>query len=500
MNSPKGADIVLLLEGTYPYVRGGVAGWIHQIITGLPQFTFLLVFIGSKKDDYGDVKYEVPENVVGIRRYFIWDGIDVGTPMQRPGRQSYNDKAEKLHDWLRCPSEPLSEPIFEEILVGMGRESGATLEDFLFSEASWQSICDRYERYAKDQSFIDYMWAIRAMHIPLYKLAAAAHEIKVGGLIHTISTGYAGFLGAILSKSAGKTLILTEHGIYTKERKIDLQSLYMKEQRDLLGSPLRVGMHYQEKIWINFFESLGRITYRCSSKIISLYEDNRIRQVIDGAEEKRTMVIPNGIDVARFSEVRNSRPEEIPRVLGLLGRVVPIKDIKTFIRAVRIVVNKLPEIQAWIIGPEDEDPAYALECCQLVKNLGLDDNITFKGFQNIFDVLPQMGLMVLTSISEAFPLVILEAYASGLPVVTTDVGACSEIIYGRSDEDPKLGSAGEVVPIADPEATARAVISLMSDNQAWQAAQKAGIERLKRYYTQNSLLDRYTSIYEAELV
>ena len=45
------ADITLLLEGTYPFVRGGVSGWVHQIIEGLPQFKFSLIFLGSKVSD-----------------------------------------------------------------------------------------------------------------------------------------------------------------------------------------------------------------------------------------------------------------------------------------------------------------------------------------------------------------------------------------------------------------------------------------------------------------
>jgi glycosyltransferase involved in cell wall biosynthesis len=139
------------------------------------------------------------------------------------------------------------------------------------------------------------------------------------------------------------------------------------------------------------------------------------------------------------------------------------------------------------------------ECKSLVNNLGLEKNVRFLGFQKISDVLPKLGLLVLTSISEAFPLVILEGYASGIPVVTTDVGGCREIVEGNSEEDRALGCAGIVVPMADPEATARACIELLADESRWYAAQRAGINRVERYYTEDMLLSSYAKIYTEAL-
>jgi len=60
------ADICLLLEGTWPYVRGGVSSWIHQMILGLPELTFSVMFIGGQRSAYTSRRYEVPANVVHI--------------------------------------------------------------------------------------------------------------------------------------------------------------------------------------------------------------------------------------------------------------------------------------------------------------------------------------------------------------------------------------------------------------------------------------------------
>ena len=174
---------------------------------------------------------------------------------------------------------------------------------------------------------------------------------------------------------------------------------------------------------------------------------------------------------------------------------MPIKDLKTFIRAMRTVVNRLPEAQGWIAGPEDEDPGYVAECKDLVESLGLTDSVKFLGFQRIDALLPQVGLLVLSSISEALPLVVLEGYAAGVPVVTTDVGSCRQLVYGLPGEDAAFGAAGRVVGIADPTALATASLELLADRTAWHAAQAAGIKRVERFYTQDLMFADYRALY-----
>lgn len=496
----KHADITLLLEGTYPFIRGGVSSWVHQLIEGLPQYTFALIFLGSKKNDYGDPKYVLPDNVNHLECHYLWDPISLSKPEICKGNDEYIQKSRELHDWFRNSSSSFAEEKLSEILAFLGQPSGFTLEEFFYSVGAWEQICEYHNEYNADNSFIDYICAIKSMHAPLFRLASIAHQFVLRtGTFHAVSTGFAGFLGAVLHYLTNRPLILTEHGIYTKERKIELQSLFIREHRDLLSDAHYMGMQYQERLWLRYFESLGRLIYKASDPIISLYEKNRERQIADGAPHTRTKVIPNGIEIERFLTIREQRPEKIPLVIGLIGRIVPIKDIKTFIRAMRSILTQLPEVEGWLIGPDDEDKEYAQECRDLVLELELEENVHFLGHLKISDVLPRLGVMVLSSISEGFPLAILEAYASGLPVVTTDVGVCREIIEGSSDEDRALGCAGIVVPIANPEAIAEAVITLLTDNNRWHSAQKAGIQRVENYYTQSRMLDSYKSIYEQAL-
>ena len=102
---------------------------------------------------------------------------------------------------------------------------------------------------------------------------------------------------------------------------------------------------------------------------------------------------------------------------------------------------------------------------------------------------------MLTSISEAQPLVLLEAGAVGIPSVATDVGSCREILFGRSDESPPLGAAGAVVRLSDPEATAQAVARLLLDAEWYAEASAAIRERVRCYYQERDVMVAYGERY-----
>ena len=149
--------------------------------------------------------------------------------------------------------------------------------------------------------------------------------------------------------------------------------------------------------------------------------------------------------------------------------------------------------------PVTQVEALTTQYAELVASLGLTQNVKFLGFQKLTDLLPQIGLVVLSSISEALPLVILEGYAAGVPTVSTDVGSCRQLVYGLDDEDRALGASGEVVGIADPQALAEAAMRLLGDEAAWHAAAQAGIQRVERYYTHPVMFGRYRAVYDKAL-
>lgn len=488
-------DIMLLLEGTFPYVSGGVSSWVNQIIRGFPEYRFGALFIGSSREEYSTMKYELPANLVHLETVFLHD--NQRKPDIRPilGNRKAYETVRKLHDWFISRDSVDLDDSYKSIDFFLNPKTGVDYQQFLHARNSWDLITDMFEKRCSDPSFVDYFWTVRNMHAPVWILADTADRLIPARVYHTVSTGYAGFLGSLLHSHTGRPLILSEHGIYTKERRIDIfNSNWIQDNRNALQrDPTEVS--YFRDLWIRFFETMGRFCYDAAGNIISLFEGARERQIADGAPEAHTRVIPNGVDIPRYSPLRNQRPESTPPVMTLLGRVVPIKDIKTFIRAIRIVANHLPDIEGWIIGPEDEDFEYAAECRALTESLAISDKVHFKGFQNPTEIFPKTGVLVLSSISEGLPLVIIEAFAAGVPAVTTDVGSCRQLIMGLGCEDEAIGAAGSVVAINDPHSLSEECLRLLTDREFWEQSQQAAIKRVERFYSQKQMFESYSELY-----
>lgn len=483
-----GTEICLLLEGTYPYVRGGVSTWVHALIRGLPDYRFSCVFLGSHREDYGEIAYDLPDNVIHLESHFLFD--DQSRP--HPVRSNFGAEARKqiaaAHE-QGCTS-----------LLSLGNylDPSSVLSErgFLYSKEAWEYITDCYERNSTDPSFVDYFWTVRNQHAPLWQLARIARELPLAHVYHSVSTGYAGFLGALAAKTHERPFVLTEHGIYTKERRIDLINAdWISDNRNVFQrDPTEVS--YLRELWVRFFETLGSLAYGQASRIVSLYEEARHHQIADGADPERTRIIPNGVPIERLARLRRPESAKVPKVVALIGRVVTIKDIKTFIRAVHLLRDQIPEVEGWIVGPQEEDPDYVRECRELAADLSLGHHLRFPGFVRLHELLPHVGIVGLTSVSEALPLIVLEGFAAGLPAVTTAVGACPELIRGSNDEDASLGEAGRLVGLANPAEFASACRALLEDPEAYRCARSAAIARVERYYRREQMLGALRSTYE----
>ena len=482
------ADVCLILEGTYPYVTGGVSAWTHDLLIAQKDLTFHLVTLLPRNANL-TLRYELPRNVLSLSKIFIQE-----TPTgSRPTKQS-----DLLIASLEEPLTMLQagggfQDLIEliERIESMRPQLGSHI--LLNSPAAWNLLIRMYNRDLSHASFLDYFWSWRALLGGLYSVVLA--DIPPAAVYHTVSTGYAGLFAARATFETGRPCILTEHGIYTNERRIEMAMADWLH--DAVKGDLRIDSRRRslKSLWVDTFVAYSHACYEAASEIITLYKGNHEFQLRDGAPQGKLRVIPNGIDIDRFAHINRTRDTTRPTV-GLIGRVVPIKDVKTFIRSVALLRATIPDIEALILGPTEEDEDYYAECVQLVCHFGLQDAVRFTGRVKLEEHLGRLDLVVLTSLSEAQPLVILEAGAARIPVIATDVGACHEMILGPAGEKPALGAGGAVTPLCNPSATAQEIARLLTDHDGYAQCSSALRRRVELFYEKRTLDRTYQQIYQ----
>lgn len=484
------ADVCMILEGTYPYVMGGVSTWVHNLVRSLPSIRFALVTILPARSTYKEYRYDIPENIVSMSEVYIHEH-ELSAQKNRGRKESAYKALADFHGRMKNGDFSLPGDVYR--LAMSSDDRIVSPAQMLQDESSWNMLMRAYEEMKDDESFIDYFWTWRFSHIPLLRVADAA--IPEAAVYHTVSTGYAGFLAALAKVRTGAPMVLTEHGIYTNERRIEIEQsgwIYEKKNEEPVILP---GTGRFKQIWTRMFDALGRMCYNHADEIITLYENNRKVQILGGAPPEKTRVIPNGIRMSEFSAAGRAERDGGPYQVGFVGRVVSIKDVKTFLRACHIVSRRFPDTHFPIMGPTDEEPDYFAECLDMVKSLGLEGKVEFTGRVDVRKKYPELDVLVLTSVSEAQPLVLLEANLCGVPCVASDVGACRELLFGRTQEDAALGPGGLITPIASPEATAAAIIHLLSEDSLRTEMGASGAKRVQRFYNEKDLNFAYYEIY-----
>jgi glycosyltransferase involved in cell wall biosynthesis len=171
-------------------------------------------------------------------------------------------------------------------------------------------------------------------------------------------------------------------------------------------------------------------------------------------------VVPLGLDLGRFRRPRPalpalrrelSLPEDVP-LLGIVGRLVPIKDHATLFEAMVHLSSGPQAPHLVVIGDGEDRPR--LE--RLVADLGLGNRISFLGWRTDLEtIVPEMDVVICASKNEGTPVALIEAMAAGVPVLSTDVGGVGDLVTH--------GTTGWLVPSSDPAAMAHGIGELLSD-------------------------------------
>lgn len=453
-----------MLEGSYPYITGGVSAWVQDLIKGLPEVDFVLFSISPEPDQ--ELRYDLPPNVVDHKDIVLTETYESS---QRPRRlRDTLETIRESHESMFADMAPDIEKLIQAIPEGYYMH-----KDAVKSDVGWEMITESNQIKNPLYPFSDYFWAWKSCHEMVFTILGASPPDA--DIYHAVSTGFAGLAALAAQIRRNKPFLLTEHGLYHKEREMEI-----RKSKFIRG--------YQRDMWINIYNELSHICYKNANRITALFEENRRKQIDLGASPHNTYVTPNGIDIKRFTAVAKEKREGFH--VGLVGRVVPIKDIKTFISTAKIVLDRVEDAVFHCIGPTDEDPGYYEDCKLLVESLKISDRFHFLGRQNVLEYYSFLDVMVLTSVREAQPLVILEAYAAQVPVVSTTVGNVPEML----DYDDRFLAASK-----DSEKLAQGILYIHDFPEVMKGIIEKNLEKVINFYDKLDLHKKYLSMYEEML-
>ncbi len=462
--------ICLIVEGAYPYVSGGVSSWMVQLMKSMPQHEFVVqVIYAERTTKKRKFQCEIPDNLSEIEEVYLQDeDFTDGKPKSlKLSLEEYKALEQlifgEIEDWR---------PIFELF------QRHISLNQLLCGEYFFEIVkkyyLERYERIA----FSDFLWTLRSMYLPLFTILKA--PLIKADIYHAVATGYAGILGCMQKMLLGGKLIVTEHGIYTRER-----------EEEIIRADWVKGVY--KDLWIEQFKKLSQCAYRYSNHITALFHQASAFQRELGCAQEKQHVIPNGVNAANFEGIPQKEKEDTDIHIGAVLRVTPIKDVKTLLSAFAVARKANEHLKLWIMGPLEEDPDYVEECYRQVRELEIPD-VTFTGKIQVKEYIGKMDILVLSSLSEGQPLAVLEGFAAAKPFITTNVGNCREMLYG-CDESDDFGKAGIVVPILGINQMAKAMLDLAADENRRKKMGEAGLARAKKYFDVHETFRKYQELY-----
>ncbi|MGH3442223.1 MAG: GT4 family glycosyltransferase PelF [Nitriliruptorales bacterium] len=491
MNGEKRLKILLTTEGTYPHVVGGVSTWCDQLVREMPELDFDVFAL--MMNPFLPPSYDLPDNA-SLIKVPIW-GVEEPAefnPTMSPRRvlmlSAMMDEATAKRDFvplLRPLLEHVVSPHFDPEYFGhllyemhvyfRTHDFRATfrtrtvwetfrdvvLEDCgidLSQERRWDEVAPEAAPSASEVAArlgqlrrIPLAKGLEAssegVRVPLlhdaseslrvlYRLLTPLnYEIPESDLVHATAAAFCGLPGIISKIERGTPFLVTEHGVF------------MREQMLFLG---RIGFPYHlRRFFIQLVSAVSRTVYHFADQISPVCAYNARWEAANGARRDQIHVIYNGTSREKFG------PRDVPRpknpTVVMLARLDPLKDIETGLKVADAVKKEIPDVKFLYYGPEP-DAAYADRCRDLHKELGLGETWEWKGStKDPAGALNQGDVVLMTSISEAFPYSVIEAMMCGKSVVSTNVGGVPEAI----------GDLGHTARIRDVAGLARGIVETL---------------------------------------
>jgi len=492
-SSSRRLRVMMITEGNYPFHYGGVSTWCHILINLLPDTDFVLYSIID--DPSLPLKFDLPENVVKFINQPLW-GIRQ--------RLEFQQQLTLKDIWRirrkgtdRTVIEERFLPIFREVVEHIFR--GGPPQRFaqalhrlhcLFLEYDYDTLMRSRsamscftdvihrcapaalaERGYSDEkiSLSDLCFALQWLYHWLLPIGSPVPEVDIA---HAAMAGVCTLVAVMAKLDHDAAFLLTEHGVYLRER-------YFFEAEKKGGLFLKL-------FSLLFSLRLTELTYAMADKIAPCCNFNRRWELRHGVDPAKLQTIYYGVDSTNFFP--NGRPYESNGLVVIwMGRIDPLKDLFTLLNAAAVVHQERPEIRFRLFGSASPDnQRYFEKCLELRKELGLEDVVEFAGYRSdTVNAYNEGDIFVLSSKSEAFPYVNLEAMLCQRPVVSTAVGGVPEQLEG----------CGFAVEPCNPQAMANAILQLAADPEL---RRQFGLESRRKVMEQFSIerfIDQYAQNY-----
>jgi glycosyltransferase involved in cell wall biosynthesis len=489
-------SVLLTTEGTYPHSPGGVSTWCDTLVRSTPDIRYVLLPI--MMNPHIEQRYELPPNVRRIINTPLW-GIEEPAEFltEISFARLHARKSETFERIIETEFVPLFTRFLEIVLRG---ESSADFGRVLLQMEEYfgrrdynqtfksRPVWQTFRRLVEEQCRVEassHTFPEAERRVPtlfditeslrwLYRFLIVLNvRLPRTSVTHSTAAAFCGIPCIIAKIRHGTPMLLTEHGVYLRE-----QNLFLSRYRRLF---------FSKRFLLRLITAVSRANYHFADIIAPVCHYNTRWEVAHGTPREKIRIIYNGVDPDVFTTAPRSAGEA--HVIAT-ARIDPLKDIETFLRMAALVHETHPAVRFTIFGTVVDQP-YFERCLALRRELALDSVVEMgKHTDDVIAAYHSADVVVLTSLSEAFPYSVLEAMSCGKAIVATDVGGVREALSG----------CGALVAPRDAVAAAEEVRRFLDDaamrERTGSKARAKVVENFRIDHTTSSYLRLYRSLAE----
>ncbi len=512
-------DVAIIMESTYPFLKGGVSAVVHDIVTMNPDISYGIIHIAWDSAAPSEDLYGMPENVRWVWLIHLSMEEHAQDFKAAGARAVGMDRGQRrrVSGWFFDGIRTLArtgdpEPLWRLYDAGFNPRT-RTMEAWRVLGTQEFMTAVRERLSGLGLSLSETFWLVRDFMSILYALLA--ETMPRARVYHAHTTGYASLVAAAAARDHDAAFLLTEHNLYVRDTVNTLLGRNM-------ALPVRTGDYRDfeavtpvQRAWMAWWIEMGRFCYPSTDRITYLYpkaleEARGLDAPVD--DPGRVSILPNGTVLSEFNEQYALRLEETQRIAALtpegaarrtwklvfIARVVPIKGLADLLDALHLLISRgVEDFTLDVLGPTDHVPEYYELCRQKIEELHLERWVSFRGTVDVRAQLGRYDLLLMPSYNEGQPVVALEAMSAGIPVIGSDVGGMSQLIDDEltHPDGRTWQGCGVLTRPGDAPMLADAVAGVISDPARYARLAASARGRVEGFFQLSDVMARYNDLY-----